>query len=139
MMKGKIKYVALLLAAIFITIGISVILLQTPTNRYSYDDIPRRYITGEITSISEQDEYIELLLDNGEPASVTMTVNGKVKIYEIVDENVKMVDFSKLKTGQTIQCDIRLSVTLEKINSFHDCRQIFILPDSQTNDWDESA
>ena len=58
-----------------------------------------------------------------------MTVNGKVKIYEIVDENVKMVDFSKLKTGQTIQCDIRLSVTLEKINSFHDCRQIFILPD----------
>ena len=60
---------------------------------------------------------------------MTMTVNGKVKIYEIVDENVKMVDFSKLKTGQTIQCDIRLSVTLEKINSFHDCSQIFILPD----------
>ena len=85
-MKSKIKYVALLLAVIFITIGISVILLQTPSNR-------------------------------------------NVKIYEIVDENVKMVDFSKLKTGQTIQCDIRLSVTLEKINSFHDCRQIFILPD----------
>ena len=128
-MKSKIKYVALFLAVIFIAIGISVILLQTPSNRYSYDDIPRRYITGEITSISEQDEYIELLLDNGEPASVTMTVNGNVKIYEIIDENVKMVDFSKLKTGQTIQCDIRLSVTLEKINSFHDCRQIFILPD----------
>lgn len=128
-MKRKIKYVAFLLVVIFITIAFSVILLQTPSNRYSYDDIPRKYITGEITSISEQDEYIELLLDNGEPASVTMTVNGKVKIYEIVDENVKMVDFSKLKTGQTIQCDIRLSVTLEKINSFHDCSQIFILPD----------
>lgn len=127
----KRKYVAFLLVVIFITTAISVILLQTPSNRYSYDDIdiPRRYITGEITSISEQDEYIELLLENGEPASVTMTVNGKVKIYEIVNENVKMVDFSKLKTGQTIQCDIRLSVTLEKINSFHDCRQIFILPD----------
>ena len=129
--KSKIKYVALLLAVVFVTVGISVILLQTPSNRYSYDDIdiPRRYITGEITSISEQDEYIELLLDNGEPASVTMTVNGKCQIYEIVNEDVKMVDFSKLKTGQTIQCDIRLSVTLEKINSFHDCRQIFILPD----------
>lgn len=127
-MKSKIKYATLLLAVIFITIGISVILLQTSSDRYSYDDIPRRYITGEITSISEQDEHIELLLDNGEPASVTMTVNGKVKIYEIVNENVKMVDFSKLKTGQTIQCDIRLSVTLEKINSFHDCRQIFIFP-----------
>lgn len=127
-MKSKIKYATLLLAVIFITIGISVILLQTSSDRYSYDDIPRRYITGEITSISEQDEHIELLLDNGEPASVAMTVNGKVKIYEIVNENVKMVDFSKLKTGQTIQCDIRLSVTLEKINSFHDCRQIFIFP-----------
>ena len=129
----KRKYVAFLLVVIFITTAISVILLQTPSNRYSYDDIdiPRRYITGEITSISEQDEYIELLLENGEPASVTMTVNGKVKIYEIVNENVKMVDFSKLKTGQTIQCDIRLSVTLEKINSFHDCRQIFILPDEE--------
>ena len=128
-MKSKIKYVALLLAVVFIAVGISVILLQTPSNRYSYDDIPRRYITGEITSISEEDEYIELLLENGEPASVTMTVNGKVEIYEIVNEDVKMVDFSTLKTGQTIQCDIRLSVTLEKINSFHDCRQIFILPD----------
>ena len=127
--KSKIKYVALLLAVVFVTVGISVILLQTSSNRYSYDDIPRRYITGEITSISEQDEYIELLLENGEPASVTMTVNGKCQIYEIVNEDVKMVDFSKLKTGQTIQCDIRLSVTLEKINSFHDCRQIFILPD----------
>ncbi len=128
-MKRKIKYVAFLLVVIFITITFSVILLQTPSNRYSYDDIPRKYITGEITSISEQDEYIELLLDNGEPASVTMTVNGKCQIYEIVDADVKMADFSKLKTGQTIQCDIRLSVTLEKINSFHDCRQIFILPD----------
>ncbi len=128
-MKSKIKYVALLLAVVFIAVGISVILLQTPSNRYSYDDIPRRYITGEITSISEEDEDIELLLENGEPASVTMTVNGKVEIYEIVDADVKMVDFSTLKTGQTIQCDIRLSVTLEKINSFHDCRQIFILPD----------
>ena len=58
-----------------------------------------------------------------------MTVNGKCQIYEIVNEDVKMVDFSTLKTGQTIQCDIRLSVTLEKINSFHDCRQIFIIPD----------
>ena len=120
---------ALLLAVVFIAVGISVILLQTPSNRYSYDDIPRRYITGEITSISEQDEDIELLLENGERASVTMTVNGKVEIYEIVDADVKMADFSKLKIGQTIQCDIRLSVTLEKINSFHDCRQIFILPD----------
>ena len=128
-MKSKIKYVALLLAVVFIAVGISVILLQTPSNRYSYDDIPRRYITGEITSISEEDEDIELLLENGEPASVTMTVNGKVEIYEIVDADVKMADFSKLKIGQTIQCDIRLSVTLEKINSFHDCRQIFILPD----------
>ncbi len=128
-MKSKIKYVALLLAVVFIAVGISVILLQTPSNRYSYDDIPRRYITGEITSISEEDEDIELLLENGEPASVTMTVNGKVEIYEIVDADVKMVDFSTLKTGQTIQCDVRLSVTLEKINSFHDCRQIFILPD----------
>ncbi len=128
-MKSKIKYVALLLAVVFIAVGISVILLQTPSNRYSYDDIPRRYITGEITSISEEDEDIELLLENGEPASVTMTVNGKVEIYEIVDADVKMADFSKLKTGQTIQCDVRLSVTLEKINSFHDCRQIFILPD----------
>lgn len=128
-MKSKIKYVALLLAVVFIAVGISVILLQTPSNRYSYDDIPRRYITGEITSISEEDEDIELLLENGEPASVTMTVNGKVEIYEIVDADVKMADFSKLKIGQTIQCDVRLSVTLEKINSFHDCRQIFILPD----------
>ena len=128
-MKSKIKYVALLLAVVFIVVGISVILLQTPSNRYSYDDIPRRYITGEITSISEEDEDIELLLENGEPASVTMTVNGKVEIYEIVDADVKMADFSKLKIGQTIQCDVRLSVTLEKINSFHDCRQIFILPD----------
>ena len=128
-MKSKIKYVALLLAVVFIAVGISVILLQTSSNRYSYDDIPRRYITGEITSISEEDEDIELLLENGEPASVTMTVNGKVEIYEIVNEDVKMVDFSTLKTGQTIQCDIRLSVTLEKIKSCHDCRQIFSLPD----------
>ena len=128
-MKSKIKYVALLLAVVFIAVGISVILLQTPSNRYSYDDIPRRYITGEITSISEEDEDIELLLENVEPASVTMTVNGKCQIYEIVDADVKMADFSKLKIGQTIQCDVRLSVTLEKINSFHDCRQIFILPD----------
>ena len=128
-MKSKIKYVALLLAVVFIAVGISVILLQTPSNRYSYDDIPRRYITGEITSISGEDEDIELLLENGEPASVTMTVNGKCQIYEIVDADVKMADFSKLKIGQTIQCDVRLSVTLEKINSFHDCRQIFILPD----------
>ena len=95
-MKSKIKYVALLLAVVFIAVGISVILLQTPSNRYSYDDIPRRYITGEITSISEEDEDIELLLENGEPASVTMTVNGKVEIYEIVDADVKMVDFSTL-------------------------------------------
>ncbi len=128
-MKSKIKYAAFLLAVILITIGISAILLRMPSDRYSYDDIPRRYIIGEITSISEQDGQIELLLDNGEPASVTMTVNGKVKIYEIAGEQVKMVDFSKLETGQTIQCDIRLSVTLEKINSFHDCRQIFLLPD----------
>lgn len=58
-----------------------------------------------------------------------MTANGRVKIYEIIDENVAIVDFSKLQTGQIVQCDVRLSVTLEKINSFHDCRQIFILPD----------
>ena len=128
-MKSKIKYVALLLAVVFIAVGISVILLQTPSNRYSYDDIPRRYITGEITSISEEDEDIELLLENGEPASVTMTVNGKCQIYEIVNEDVKMVDFSTLKTGQTIQCDIRLSVTLEKINTIQECRQIINLPD----------
>ena len=121
-MKTRIKYVSLLIATVFIIAGFLLIVLQTTSNQYSYDDIPRRYITGEITSISEQDEYIKLLLDNGEPASVTMTVNGKCQIYEIVNEDVKMVDFSKLKTGQTIQCDIRLSVTLEKINSFHDCR-----------------
>ena len=129
-MKDKIKYVPFLLAMIFIIIAFLLIVLQTPANRYAYDDIPRRYIIGEITSVSEQDEYIELLLDNGEPASATMTVNGDVKSYEVIDENVKMSDFSKLQIGQTVQCDVRNSVTLEKINSFHDCRQIFILPDA---------
>lgn len=130
-MKSKIKYVSLLFVIVFIVALFLLIIFQTTSNRYSYDDIPRKYIIGEITSISEQDEAIELLLDNGEPASAAMTANGKVKIYEIAGENVKMVDFSKLKIGQTIQCDIRNSVTLEKINSFHDCRQIFILPDEK--------
>ena len=129
-MKTRIKYVSLLIATVFIIAAFLLIVLQTTSNQYSYDDIPRRYITGEITSISQEDKYIELLLeDSGESASVTMTVHGKVKIYQIVNETVKTVDFSKLEIGQIIQCDIRNSVTLEKINSFHDCRQIFIFPD----------
>lgn len=128
-MKDKIKYVPFLLAIVFIVTVFLLIDLQMTFNRYSCDDIPRSYIIGEITSISESDGDIELLLDNGESASASMRANGRVKIYEIIDENVAIVDFSKLQTGQIVQCDVRLSVTLEKINSFHDCRQIFILPD----------
>ena len=127
-MKDKIKYVSFLLAMIFIMTVFLLLGLKMTFNRYSYDDIPRQYIIGKITSISERNGDIDLLLDNGESASATMTVNGKVKIYEIVDENVAADDFSKLQIGQTVQCDVRLSVTLEKLNSFHDCRQIFILP-----------
>ena len=68
-------------------------------------------------------------MENGKPVSVTMTVTGEVKVYEVASEHVRTVDFSELQIGQTIQCDIRLAVTLEKTNSFHDCRQIFVLPD----------
>ena len=132
-MKNKMNNVPLWLATIFLVIAFLLVALQTVSNSYSYDDIPRRYIIGEITSISEKDGDLELLLENGQPASVTMTAHGKVKIYEVVDEKVKVVDFSELKIGQTVQCDIRLSVTLEKINAFHDCRQLFILPDVGTN------
>ena len=65
-MKSKIKYVSLLFVIVFIVALFLLIIFQTTSNRYSYDDIPRKYIIGEITSISEQDEAIELLLDNGE-------------------------------------------------------------------------
>ena len=98
-MKDKIKYVSFLLAMIFIMTVFLLLGLKMTFNRYSYDDIPRQYIIGKITSISEQNGDIDLLLDNGESASATMTVNGKVKIYEIVDENVAAVDFSKLQIG----------------------------------------
>lgn len=130
-MKNKTKYVYWLLVIVFIIIAFRLIIFQTTSNRYTNEDIPRQYIIGEITSISKKDRSIELILDNGEPASVTMTINGKVKVYESTYEDVNIVDFSSLKIGETIQCDIRLSVTLEKTNSFHDCRQIFIFPDEQ--------
>ena len=129
--KSKRKYAAFLLIMVFIIIAFFLIVLQTGSNRYSYDNISRKYLIGKITSISEKDKRIELLLDNRESASVTMTVNGKANIHERTYEKVKIVDFTKLKTGQAIQCDIRLSVTLEKINFFHDCRQIFIFPDEE--------
>lgn len=128
----KTKNIYLWLVVILIIIISLFFVFQSAQETYTYEDIPRQYVIGEITSISEKDRGIELILDNGEPASVTMTINGKLKIYEIAYENVKVVDFSKLEIGQTIQCDIKLSVTLEKINSFHDCRQIFIFSDEQS-------
>lgn len=128
----KAKNIYLWIVVILIIIISLFFVFQSAQEIYTYEDIPRQYVIGEITSISEKDKSIELMLDNKEPASVTMTINGKLKIYETAYENVKVVDFSKLEIGQTIQCDIRLSVTLEKINSFHDCRQIFIFPDEQS-------
>lgn len=131
-MQTKMKYAPLLLIPVFILLTVWLAARQKASVPYTYDDIPRQYVIGEITSVSEKDASIELLLDNGEPASVTMTTRGKPQIYEVAGATVKPANFSRLKPGQTIQCDIRLSVTLEKINSFHDCRQIFILPDAGT-------
>ena len=128
-MKNKIEYGALCFAAVLIVVAVFLEVLPTASPPYTYDDIPRRYVIGEITSISPQDGSLELLLEDGKPASVTMTDQGAVAVYAIADAKVVAVDFAELKTGQTVQCDIRLSVTLEKINSFHDCRQIFILSD----------
>ena len=59
-MKTRIKYVSLLIATVFIIAAFLLIVLQTTSNQYSYDDIPRRYITGEITSISQEDKYLYL-------------------------------------------------------------------------------
>ncbi|MEG1686697.1 MAG: hypothetical protein RR276_02315 [Angelakisella sp.] len=126
-MKNKTKNIYLLLVIILIIIISLFFAFRPAQDSYTYEDIPRQYVIGEIVSISENDYSIELLLDNDKPAFITMTINGTVKVYETTLENVKSVGFSTLKVGQTIQCDIRLGVTLEKINSFHDCRQIFIL------------
>ena len=59
-MKTRIKYVSLLIATVFIIAAFLLIVLQTTSNQYSYDDIPRRYITGEITSISQEDKIYRI-------------------------------------------------------------------------------
>lgn len=120
--KKGIYFLVILLLLFVLSVVAVVVVSCNRGSSYTTDNIPRRYIIGDILAIDEDGKSIELLYGD-EHASVTL--NKSLVIY---DANLKEIKISDLKAGQQIQCDIQLSVTSEKINSFHDCRQIFVLP-----------
>ena len=120
-MKKQKYIICLVVVTIFVVLITVVTGFNKKDSAFYSEDIPRQYITGKILSVDENGRSIELRY-NEELATVTLNKN-----LVIIDEDLDEIKLSELMIGETIQCDVRIMVTSEKANSFHDCRQIFVL------------